>query len=704
MPENPERRQMTELELKALVAQQIKTAETDDDTGDKRADLMDRYNGEPYGDEQENRSKVVSTDVADTIEWIMPELMDIFASGDKVVNFDPVGPEDEQGASQETDVVNHVMLKENDGFLIMHNWFKDALIQKNGYVKRWFDESEIKTVEEYANLDETDLGQLFEDFQRKNAKVEVLERIETEDGLIAGVKLEITTKADREVIESVPPEEMVIASRHNSIFLDDASFVAHKTQKTVSDLIEQGFDEAQVERLNDSQDTEFGEEKDRRFVTRDLSEDDEAERAGKAMREVTVYECYMRVDFDGDGIAELRKITVGGSGHEILIRDGEPDNEEVDHIPFSCISAVLMPHRHVGRSVAELVDDLQRIKTVLLRQMLDNIYLNNNARTEIAEDGIDPENTIADILNPRPGGIIRTRKSGNMREIVPTQLVGKMLPVLEFIENTRESRTGVTRFQQGLDPNTLNKTASGINQIMTAAQKKIRMIARVFAETGVKHLFRGIHMDLSKHSSRPKALRLRNEWIDIDPREWKTRSDMTVNVGLGTGNKEVMLGHLNNILTQQKEAMAVPELGLVTPKNLFNTMEKIVENAGLKSVDIFFTDPDTVQPAPQQPDEQQEAAQALAQIELAKIAQRQQEADDKRKTELIKMQLEDDRERDKFELQAVVEAMKAGVTLTLAEIKTITDAPRQQAQLNLNQGIAEIDQNRQQIVTNGTLQ
>lgn len=617
-------------ELRSLVGQQITAATgyVGDEISSERADLMDRYMGEAYGDEQEGRSRVVSTDVADTVEWILPSLLEIFTSGDDVVSFTPVGAEDELQAQQETEVVNHVFLTENDGFLTLYSWFKDALIQKNGIVKHWWDDRTETRRESYEALTIDGLMMLLQQVEQDGGEVEIIsqsERMEA-DGPVYDIDLRITKKDGCLRVEPVPPEEFLVAARHNSIMLDRVPFCAHKRKVTVSELIEQGYDRKQVQALTAADDDEFGGERIARFEAEGNSEEDRHPPAGDAMREVLVHECYIRIDYDGDGVAELRKVTVGGAGHEILRwQDGREDNEEVEDIPFKAVSPILMTHRFFGRSVAELVTDIQRIKTVLWRQMLDNIYLNNNQRTELPEQAIGPD-TIEDLLTVRPGGIVRTAAPGMMREIAPPSMVSEIFPTLEYVDTVRENRTGVTRYNQGLDANSLNKTASGLNQVMSASQMKIRLIARIMAEVGVKPLFLSIHKLLIKHAGRHRAIKLRNGWQQIDPREWKHRANMVVNVGLGTGSKDQMLAHLGAILGLQREAMAAG-LPLVTEKQIYNTAAKMVENTGLRSADPYFIDPDSEEGqqmaamrAQQQPppDPKMIEAQAKVQIEQEK--------------------------------------------------------------------------------------
>ena len=313
-------------------------------------------------------------------------------------------------------------------------------------------------------------------------------------------------------------------------------------------------------------------------------------------------------------------MTTGGEG-EVLKRDGEPDVIEVDEIPFAAMTPVIVTHRFFGRSIADLVMDIQRIKTALLRALLDNAYLANNPRTEVPESHAT-ETTLDDLLVSRPGGIVRTKLPGGLSVIAHPDVGGHVFPLLQYQDATREWRTGVSRQGQGVDPNALqNQVATIANQMFNAAQAKMKMIARIFAETGIRDLFALLHAVVRKHGSQPQTARLRNQWITVDPRDWKARNDMTINVGLGTGTKTEQLAHLNMVIGAQEKAIAA---GLVSPKNLYNSARELTKLAGHKNVGLFFTppgtppDPNDPASAPIQPPSDPKAQEAQQRIELEK--------------------------------------------------------------------------------------
>jgi hypothetical protein len=652
---------MTEQELKAIVAAEIAdaTAFAGGRLADERRKALDYYLGEPFGNEQEGRSQVVSTDVADTVEWILPSLLRIFTAGDEVVRFEPTGPEDEEVARQATEYVNWIFQRDNPGFLIFYTLFKDALLQKNGIVKLWWDEGETAERETY-------LGKTLEELQilLADPDIEPIEHSAREETVVvagadglpdeARVTLhDVTVKRRRRrgrvKIEPVPPEEFLISRRARSI--DEAPFVAHRVRRTVSELIAAGYERQLVETLAGDDAPDLTLEAQTRRRLEEEAGPGSAGEVDRSRREVWITECYVAADWDGDGIAERRKVTVAGDGSEIL------DNEPFDGVPFIAVTPILMPHCFYGLSIADLVMDLQLLKSTILRQILDNLYLSNNGRHVISD-----QVNLDDMMTSRPGGIVRLKagampSQGHVMPLETPLVAAAAFPVLEYLDGVREGRTGVTRYTQGLDADTLNKTATGVSQIMAAAQQRIELIARVFAETGVTDLFRKILRLVGAHQNGPRIIRLRNRWVPMDPRSWNSEMDVSVNVGLGTGNRDQMLGHLNAILGVQ--AQAIQQQGgvdgpLVTLGNVYNTLAKIVENAGLKPADAFFTQPTAQPPAPpppvipQMPDPQIVMLQQQAKLDAARLALAERKAEAEMALDRAKLEAEMALKRDEF--------------------------------------------------------
>ena len=611
----------------------------------QRKKSMEYYMGEKLGTEIDGRSQVVSTDVADTIETILPNLLRIFTASDQVVKCEPVKSEDVPLADQATNYINYIFNKDNPGFTILYTWFKDALLEKNGIVKVYWDDSTSIEQETYENLNDQEYQLLLDDenveiveeesfldekmkaamnllAQQAEAQGQMVE--EEPEPMLHNCIIKRTSKGGKVKVENVPPEEFLIQRTAKSI--EDATFVAHRVMKTRSDLIEMGFDKDVVENLPTSNNILLNNER----LTR-LSDIDQTplnEGSEDATQDIEIYECYVKTDYDGDGVAELRKIIVAGeSGYEIL------ENMPCDNIPFCSLTPIIMPHRFYGRSVAELVEDVQLVKSTVMRQLLDNMYLTNNNRVAIMDGMVN----LDDLLTSRPGGVVRTKQPPS-QVMLPMQsqtISQQAFPLLEYLDTVRETRTGITRYNQGLDADSLNKTATGVNAIMTQSQMRMELIARVFAETGIKDLFRRIFEITCKYQDKERIVELNNQFIPVKPTEWRNKFNISIVVGLGSGSKEQQIVMLNNILERQLQAFQLQgnrEYPMVSLKNIYNSLSKIIENAGLKNTENYFVNPDmgkqmVTPPPPPEPS-------PIEKIEFTRIA-----SEEKRKVAELELEL-----------------------------------------------------------------
>lgn len=664
---------MDEIEFQGIVRNEIEQAlgHYDTEYSQDRIDAMDYYLGEPFGNEQPDRSQVVSTEVSDTIEHIMPSLMRIFTQSDDYVRFVPHGPEDVAIAEQASDYCNWVINNDNRGFEIMHNWFKDALILKSGIVKFYWDEIIEVETEEYEGLNEDELTMLIAD-----PEVEVVSRDERTIGedmegpegiiipapIIYDVKIKRTKNSGNVRIENVPPEEFLIGNRAKS--LDDANFVAHRSTMTVSDLVSMGYERDEVEQYAGYTDLDISEERTSRFE--DLETSAVSDSNDPTMRNVLVTECYIRSDYDGDGVAEFRRVLTVGNGYHIL------ENEEFDHIPFAMLSPILMPHRAIGRSVAELVMDVQLIKSTLMRQLLDNIYNTNNARVVAVEGQVN----LDDLLTNRPGGIVRTRTAGAVQPLQVPEVSSSVFPALNYMDSIKEQRTGISRQSMGLDADALQSTtATAVAAMQAASQGKIEMIARVFAETGVRALFRGILHLVTKYQNKEKIIRLRNQFVPMNPREWESSYDVQINVGLGTAQRDQQIAFLSQIA--QKQEQVLMQMGannpMVSMSQYRNTLAKIAELSGFKDATQFFAPSEQIEAALAQ--QAQAAAQAGPQQDPA-IALEMQKMQAKMQMEQQKMQMEFDLKRENMaaELELRRQELEFERQLRLEQIRSGLDA------------------------------
>lgn len=662
---------MDERTLAAILAAEKADALSADQAAklsEDREKAMDAYNG--ILDDmpsQPDRSKAVSSDVADTVEGLMPSLMEIFCGGDEVVKFSPVGPDDEEAAQQESDYINHVMMQQNEGFIVIYSFAKDALLSKNGIVKIHWEVTEDEERETYLNQPDDVFALLAAD-----ETVEIVEHTERpEETPGYGPTHDVTVAKKRKVgrcrIDPVPPEEFGVSRRAKLGQPLDYSF--HQVQRTEAQLIAMGFDEDQIKDLPDSPPNQNTED-----AARDTVEDDksQASNVNKANRLITVTEHYAMLDYEGDGKARLYKATTAGTENgQVLKRDGKPDIEPVDFDPFAAMTPFIVTHRFFGKSIADLVIDIMRIKTALMRGMLDNVYLANNQRTEISEDHAT-ENTIDDLLTNRPGGIVRTKKPGGLTPI-PNQSLGEFVfPALEYMDQVREWRSGVVRQGMGIDADALqNQSATAVAKVYNAAQAKMKLIARIMAETGFRQLFWKVHATVRKNETSAPTRRLRGKWVTVNPRQWKRRDDLTISVGLGSGGKSEQLMFWGQVLGMQKEAIQLPGQTIVKPKNIYNSLQKFMEAGGERGIEPYFTDPETEPPGEPPPDPKMVEAEGKLKIKEAEVQAGVEADKQKGMAEFARMQAQLAMDRDKMvaDHRLKTEQMQAEFALKQAQME-----------------------------------
>ena len=574
-----------------------------DTISQQREQAMQYYYGLPFGNEVEGRSQYVDSTVQDTIEWIKPSLMRVFASGDEMVKFNPHGPEDVAMAEQATDYVNYVFTKDNPGWEILYSWFTDALLSKNGIVKVWWDEYGESQREEYRGLDEISFTALISD-----DNVEVVEHSpfeELNEMNIAVTLHDVVIKRHsyngKVRIENVPPSEFLISRESKNI--QDARFVCHRVEKTLSELREMYPDEdLDPEALggSDADMTTFSAERLERYEFDKSARYWEGwggeEYGEDGLRRYWLHESFLRTDYDGDGITELRKVCTVGS--TVL------ENEPIDSIPFVSITPVKIPHKFFGLSVADLVMDLQLMKSSLMRNLMDNMYNQNYGRYAVLEGAAN----LDDLLTQRPGGVVRVKSPNAVTPLATPALEPYSFQMLEYLDGVRESRAGVSRMSQGLNENALTShtTATAVNAVMGAAQSRVELIARNFAETGVKDLMITIYELLLKNQDKERVVKLRNEWVPVRPDVWNDKYDCTVSVALGSGSKDQQMMHLSQMLQFAGDAMK-GGLSIVSEQNIYNLGASLVKAMGFQNINDFLTDPSTIPPQQSQPSPKEQA-------------------------------------------------------------------------------------------------
>lgn len=721
-----------ELDLGGLDEERIKRIVSDElnaalgkeggELSEARLTAISYYEGNKFGDEVKDRSQVVMRTVLEAVEWVLPALLKIFTASDKICIIEPPNPPPgrtdqitlaqlEQKAEQATDYINHILMRDNDGFLLLHDWFKDALLEKVGWVKYWFDTQKDVEIKTYTGLTREEYDELLgEDADVEVVKLETYLQDRDEflmdrphppemdlpplppggpapammpPAALAGMPapggfppaagsapgpglqgpapalppgspgpvgmpapppgpvpaappvglllpslpppqielydctLKVTREYGRVRIQNVPPEEVLFSQRAKR---DDIPFLAHRRRWTYSDLIQQGYDADCLDLVPMYDEPEQNQERIQRIG--DTTYGTEPRDSNKG---IWVEESYVKLALDEDATtSELYKIVTAGGGLIILTKNGEPDIECVDEVPFVPLCPIPSPHKLVGLSLADLTMDLQHIKSSLIRQMIDNAYLSNWPRIEIADDAVN-ENTYDDLLTLRPGGIVRTRRIGGVQPMMIPYTADKSFPLVNYLDEMAQLRTGVSSQGQAITPDALNNTAAAsIAMLQQSAAQRVELFARIFAN-GVEKLLLGVMGLVRRHQQQERIIRVTGGWLRVDPRQWREPMPVTVSVGLGSGNRDQILAHLMTVIqlqgtiVQQQGGVTGP---LVYAQNVYDALEALQTNAGFKA--SFFADPrkgpppGTPPPPQQPPDPEVMKAQAAIQAQQMK--------------------------------------------------------------------------------------
>lgn len=730
---------LTDDELKALANHELRQAVGyfGGKLADQRRKAEVYFLGKPELDlappEIDGRSTFVATVVRNTIMSMMPQLMAKFVGDEQVVEFEPAQQGDEEKARQCTDYLNYLFMKKNNGHAICSSWFNDALLQKNGIIKVWWDTRTEEKREEYKGLTQIELAQILEDpevepieqdsypdeedaKQREEAIQQLTQQLQQAmqaaqmpaqgpqagqgpqppaepmgamqpgqpprppmgnpkaaaavqqiqqqiqaissqpPAMLYDVAFKRAKTGGKLAIDNVPPEEFLISREAKTIAT--ARMVGHRVARTLSELRSMGY--KNVDNIG-SDDAAASLNAER--VTR-LSYDDEFASMGidnsgdDSQRMVWVNELYMRCDYDGDGIAELRKVTI--AGNEML------ENEECDAAPFISITPVPMPHKFFGLSIADLAMESQKIMTNTIRAQQDNMFLQVNGRYF----AVDGQVNLDDLLTSRPGGIVRIKTPGAVGRLDQGNGdLSSSTEMMQWLEMDLEQRTGWTRYSQGNDSKALNQTATGVQIITNKGDMRVDLIARNFAE-GFVELFRMMLKLISQHQDKKIQVRIAGQWVDMDPREWRNMFDVNINVGLGIGSKDEQIQKLMAISQSQAHSMAI---GVATPKNVYNLQSDIIKLMGHRNPDDYFNDPEK-NPPPQRPDPEQTKIQGMLQVEQ------------------IKAQANTQSKQAELDANARIKAMESQYEAQEAEAKRNYEGQLEQARMQMQ---AEVDNNRQ---------
>lgn len=611
----------------------------DSEYSKNRREALAFYRGDPsvaYGNEEEGLSKVVSRDTMEAVESMLPGLARPFVSGDEVVRFDPTGPEDEESAKQASEYVNYLFTRRNDGYSIVMTSLKDGVLFRLGIGKVVREEGETFKAETYQCLNDMELQALQQD-----EGFEIISAEQTPMGW--SVQGQRKSKKGKIAVYCVPPDEFLF-ERHLAR-LEDANFLGQESRRSVADLIAMGLDPEKCKSLTSDNDTAYNTERTERFQGENsipLTPDTDLTRM------VRVTECYIHCDYEGNGKPVWRKLFLGGGNDAIL------SNEAVDGHPYVTWTPIPIPHKLVGLSIHDLTRDIQLIKTALAREIQNNLYLTNRPMREVVEGQVN----IDDVLNPRVGGVIRAKQAGMVRDLVTPFTAGSSMAVIEYYDQVREQRTGSTRYNQGLDADSLNKTATGIANIMAAAGQRMEMIARQYAENFLKPLFLKMLELVCKYPDQKEVIRLRNQWVEMDPREWSTEYDMSVTVGLGTGSRDKMVAEIQQLLQIDAQILQL-QGGAVGPlvdyEKIYGKLKALTEAMGLKGIEKFYNDPEGYQPPPPQPNPEDGKAQIEANVKL-QIAQ----MDNAAKIEVAKINGEVELMKARLQVPAPIDAASFG--------------------------------------------
>jgi hypothetical protein len=665
---------MDDDEFRYTVAQAIEDSQTyiDSYIAPQRENAMAYYLADPFGNEEDGRSQVILTEVRDTILAMVPSLLRIFTSSDQVLEFIPKGAEDVEAAEQATDLINYIFMQENSGFRVLHDAIKDGLLLKTG-VLTWYklDDEKVEYYS-YSNLTRDEAMFIMND---STVEVDMFEEatdmVTGETRIAMSIRRKVVTP--RFVVECIPPEQFLIDNEATTI--RDSIYVGRRKLATISELVAMGYPREVIEENAGTGGFEMNNEvitrnpADQSFFGLSLGNDETTDK-------VFYVESYIRVDKDGDGIAELHKVCTVGNGSYVL------HDEVVEDIPFSLLCPDPTPHTIFGQSIADQTMDLQLIKSSIMRNTLDSLAQSIHPRTGFVEGQVN----VDDLMNNETGALIRMRSPG---ALVPftTPFVGQQaLGVMSYLDEVKTQRTGISRASQGLDADVLQSTTrAAVQAQLSSSQDRIEMIARLFAD-GLKQCFQGLLKLVVRHQDKAKVIRLRGKFVPVDPRGWDASMDMVVNIALGRGSDDQKMMFLNQLA--QKQEMVIEKYGpynpLVDLQQYRATLAQIIQLSGFQDPSQFVKEvsPEAVQQFMQQMsgNKKPDPAEMLAQVEADKTKADIVISAAKQELDRQKAISEADFKRDQLMIDTMLKAYeiqaKYGTQVDMALIKAETDRMR----------------------------
>jgi hypothetical protein len=654
--------EMSQAEFEASVKSSIDDAVDyiDGFVAPSRALAIQYYRGEPFGNEEEGRSQIVMTEVRDVVQAMMPSLLRIFTASDQIVEFVPTNAGTVDIAEQQTDYINHVFYNDNPGFSILHQAFKDALVTKTGIIKwRWSEDTTISEAE-YTGLDQGQVALLMQEPETEVVEVREIIVEQMQSNPLMGdmqappqstfdVKIRRRKPQNRVVIEAVPPEEFLIAREARD--LDNAAYVGHRSLKTMSELIAMGYKKEDIEAYAGQGDVFAINYEAQTRNPAIMSFMMHADNPDPSMRRILYVESYVRIDKDGDGIAELRKVCSIGNAHHVL------HDEVATDVPFAFFCPDPEPHMIIGQSIADQTMDLQAIKSAIVRNTMDSLAQVIHPRTVVVEGMVNMD----DVMNNETGAIIRARQVGAVQPLAEPFVGQNAMPLIAYMDQIRAQRTGISAASQGLDPDVLQSTTkAAVTATVQGAQERTELVARLFAENGMKRLFKGLLKLICRHQDKPRVVRLRGKWVEVDPRYWDADLDVQVNIGLGRGTDQDQMAFLMQIAAKQEQIVQMlgPDNPLAPIDKYRNTLAQIVNKAGFKDASRYFGDVDPQQMAQVLAQQSQNKAPDPA-VMLAQVEAQKTQAGIVRENMKVQADVEDSlridaREREKMRLDAMV--------------------------------------------------
>lgn len=666
-PAGPPARALTEEEVKQALSREIEDSfgGLGSKVEEQRRLSIRYYQGKPIGTEIKGRSEVVSLDVLESIQWAMPSLMRMFTGGTRVVRFTPRPTADkeetarrEQDAKDATEYINHIFEQDLDGYRLMYDWMFTALLEKNGIVKAWWEERRHPEVQKFTGLTEDEvMAKLDEpdtDPISMDPSTEIIDGQELEvfDLVVRTWKVEKGIKA-----VAIPPEEFQIARR--SVKLDDDTmFSAHVKRVTVSELVSMGFPFEEIAELHSDDTPEYAQGRVERMSEDETAPTTYQSRSDAASRELWVTEAWIRIDEDGDGYSELRRILAVGHNALTLLED-----EEVAFNPFSSICPIPMAHKFFGNSLADLVMDIQAIRTTILRQILDHIYLSVNPRLQVVEGKVEYD----DLMSVTPGGLVRVQDLESIGPLVLPPLPREAGELFAKFEEIRGNRTGVIAHGTEIDASAINTTASGLGQLMAEKAQKLELIGRIFAQTGFRDFFGKLLRLTCENNSKEEQFYVNGRWLTIDPSRWDKGMNVEIQVGLGAGAAVERVASIEKLMMIQKQIIEGGGMGkLVTVENLYHAAAALTDACGFKHTDLFFTDPSSMPDPPEKPNPDIEKIR----LEAMKVEQEgsyktsQLEFESRKQQQLDEFRFADLAQKKELELNRIeAEKVKSAITV-----------------------------------------